>query len=234
MVYFDFQHTFLCEPVDGAYDSWVLTIAYYYPGYCKLAASSLFEDDFETGDFSLWTRFNDGNGYLYPCPDAAINGTWGACVDRGTDKRKQLIDETPVDQTAFNVRFNIDPNALSMADGTRFRFIQTKMGENRPFFIVMKFDGGQYQIQLNTLRDDLTKAKTGWYTLSDAPHTLEVSWQAASAADANDGRAALYIDGLRVEQLQNLDNDSILIDTFKIGFTSRLDGKVISGIFLPG
>ena len=74
----------------------------------------LFDDDFETGDFSLWTRFNDGNGYLYPCMDAAMNGTWGACVDRGTDKRKQLIDETPVDQITYNVRFNIDMNSLSM------------------------------------------------------------------------------------------------------------------------
>ena len=130
----------------------------------------LFEDDFETGDFSLWSRFNDGNGYLYPCTDAAINGIWGACVDRGTDKRKQLIDETPVYQIAYNVRFNINMNSLAMVENERFRFVQVKMGPERPFFIVVKYEAGEYLIQLNTLRDDLTKAKTGWYPLSDAPH----------------------------------------------------------------
>ena len=102
----------------------------------------LFEDDFEDGTFDAWTRFNDGNGYLYPCTEAAINGTWGACVDRGTDKRKQLIDETPVDQTTYNVRFNIDMNSLSMAEGARFRFVQVKMGAERPFFIVIKYETG--------------------------------------------------------------------------------------------
>ena len=191
----------------------------------------LFEDDFETGDFSLWTRFNDGNGYLYPCTDAAMHGTWGACVDRGTDKRKQLIDETPVNQTTYNVRFNIDMNSLSMVVGERFRFIQVKMGPERPFFIVAKYESGQYLIQLNTLRDDLTKAKTGWYPLSDAPHTIEIDWQQASVAGANDGWVELYLDGSLLETKSGLDNDTIYVDTFKIGFTSRLDGKAISGIF---
>ena len=231
LIYFNFQNTFLCEPGDVSYDTWKSGVATYYSGYCTPAASLLFEDDFETGDFSLWTRFNDGNGYLYPCMDAAINGTYGACVDRGTDKRKQLIDETPINQTKYNVRFNIDMNALSMTEGTRFRFVQVKMGSERPFFIVVKYQGGQYLIQLNTLLDDLTKVKTGWYLLSDAPHTLEVTWSAAAASGTDDGIAALFLDDVLLETRVGLDSDTIYVDTFKIGFTSRLDGKPISGIF---
>ena len=174
---------------------------------------------------------NDGNGYLYPCPAAAINGTWGACVDRGTDKRKQLIDETPINQVKYNVRFNIDLNSLSMTEGTRFRFVQVKMGAERPFFIVTKYQGGQYLLQLNTLLDDFTKVKTGWYLLSDAPHTLEITWSAATGPDHNNGSVVLYLDDLPLEVLGDLDNDTIYVDSFKIGFTSRLDGKPISGFF---
>ena len=122
-------------------------------------------------------------------------------------------------------------NSLSMAEGTRFRFVQVKMGAERPFFIVVKYQGGQYLIQLNTLRDDLTKAKTGWYFLSDEPHTLEISWSAAPYAVSNDGWANLYLDDVLQEGLLGLDNDLIYVETFKIGFTSRLDGKPISGIF---
>ena len=59
-----------------------------------------------------WQRF------LYPCAQAAMNGTYGACVERGdNDKRKQLIDDTPAYETAFNARFNFDINSLSMTTG---------------------------------------------------------------------------------------------------------------------
>jgi hypothetical protein len=108
-------------------------------GYAESGVGGLlFWDDFETGDFSLWTRFNDGRGWLYPCASGAINGSWGACLERGdNDRRKQLIDETPVYQTSFATRFNFDINGLSMLEGERFRFMQVKMGAERPFFIVL-------------------------------------------------------------------------------------------------
>jgi hypothetical protein len=222
-----FGGTYLCEPADPGYDTWKLTVGTYSPGTCIL-----FTDDFETGDFTLWTRFNDGGGWLYPCTDAAINETWGACVERGdNDKRKQFTDETPVDQTTFGAHFSFDINSLSLVEGERFRFMQVKWGVERPFFIVLKYESGQYLIQLNTLLDDLTKTKTGWYVLTDEPHTIEVNWQAASFDGANDGYAKLYIDDVLQEELIGLDNDTMFIEKFKVGFTSRLVGKSISGIF---
>jgi hypothetical protein len=108
--------------------------------------------------------------------------------------------------------------------------MQVKMGAERPFYLVMKYDGGQYWIQLATLLDDRTKIKTGWYLLTDAPHAIEVGWGAASASGTNDGFAELYLDDVLMESLTNLDNDSIFIENFKIGFTSRLVGKNISGV----
>ncbi|MEN8242314.1 MAG: hypothetical protein ABFS17_10365 [Chloroflexota bacterium] len=228
---FYFNTTSICEPQNPAFQSWITSVGNVSGTGVPCVATLLLDSDFEEGDFSEWTRVNDGNGYLYVCPAAAINGAWGACVDRGTDKRKQLIDETPVYQTAFNARFNIDMNSLSIAEGTRFRFMQVKMGADRPFFIVLKRQGGQYLIQLNTLIDGLTKVKTGWYLLSNAPHTIEVDWQAASSPGGNNGWAEIILDGSTLEYLSGLDNDTIFVDTFKIGFTSRLDGKAISGIF---
>ena len=91
--------------------------------------------------------------------------------------------------------------------------------------------GGQYQIQLNTLLDDRTKEKTAWYVLTNAPHTIEVGWEAANTPGSNNGCAALYLDDVLLDRLSGLDNDLIYVDTFKIGFTSRLDGKPISGTF---
>ena len=146
------------------------------------AFSILFEDDFEENNFNLWTRFNDGNGFLYPCGQAALHGNFGACVERGTnDKRKQLIDDSPENETAFNSRFSFDINNLSMTTGERFRFMQFKMDALRPAFIVLKYDAGVYSIQLNTLIDGFTKVKTGWVVLPNKPVTIEVEWEQSKA-----------------------------------------------------
>ena len=167
-----------------------------------------------------------------PAHEGAINGSYGACVDRGTnDKRKQLIDETPIDKTSYLVRFNIDLNGLSMSEGERFRFAQVKMGAERPFVVVLRYLGGQHEIMLKTLLDDLSKPSTSWYPLSAGPHTIEVDWGAAGAPSSNDGYTDLYIDDVLQEALSYLDNDTVFIDTLKLGFTSRLGGKSISGVF---
>ena len=193
----------------------------------------IFQDDFESDDLTSWTRYNPGKTGLSACSAGAINGDKGACFYRpaGNDKRRQLIDETPVNQDSFNVRFSFDINGLSMLDGERFRFMQVKMGAERPFFIVLKYQSGQYWIQLNTLLDDLTKVKTGWYLLSDAQRTIEVDWRVADAPGSDDGYALLYLDGVVLESLTGLNNDTITVDTLKVGYTSRLEGKSISGTF---
>jgi hypothetical protein len=107
--------------------------------------------------------------------------------------------------------------------------MQFKMVQERPAFIVLKYQSGKYWIQLITKIDDLSKLKTGWYQLTDTVHTIEVAWQQSSGAD--DGYARLYIDEILQEELGGLDNDTIYITSFRMGFTSRLVGKSISGIF---
>jgi hypothetical protein len=202
-------------------------------GYADASvAGILFQDGFETGDFSQWSQVNLGSGFLTVCSEASMNGSWGACVDRGTnDNRKVLIDDTPVDQTSFSVRFNMDINSFSMPEGTRFRFLETKQGLPRAFFLVLRRLNGQYQIQFNILVDGQIKSKSAWYNLSDAPHTLEIDWQAASADGANDGYIQLYMDDTLLEEMTALDNDTHVISSLRIGFIGRLDGSPVSGIW---
>ena len=109
--------------------------------------------------------------------------------------------------------------------------MQFKMDALRPAFIVLKYDTGVYSIQLNTLIDGFTKLKTGWVVLPDAPTTIEVEWGQSSAPGANDGFARLYVDDVLADERTGLDNDEISITSFRMGFTSRLVGKSISGIF---
>jgi hypothetical protein len=41
----------------------------------------------------------------------------------------------------------------------------------------------------------------------------------------------MYLDDVLLETLGNLDNDTLFIENFKVGFTSKLIGKSISGVF---
>jgi ELWxxDGT repeat protein len=223
-----------------------LQVYYYWITACNITGCSslstsdsgyaepgfLFQDGFETGDFSQWSLVNLGGGFLTVCPEAAMNGSWGACVDRGTnDNRKVLIDDTPVDQTSFSVRFNVDINSFSMPEGTRFRFLEAKQGLPRTFFLVLRRLNGQYQIQFNILVDGQIKFKSSWYDLSDIPHTIEINWHASSGPAVNDGFIQMYMDGTLLEEMTDLDNDTHIVSSLRIGFIGRLDGSPISGIW---
>jgi hypothetical protein len=191
----------------------------------------IFSDDFESGDFSQWFGVNTGGGYLYTCTKAAMNGTYGACVQRGsTSYRKQLVDNSPKKDTSLSVQFNFDIHSLSMGVNDPLHVLKFKKLKEVPAYVVIKHNGSQYLIRLITKLDDLTKVKTSWITLTDAPHTIEVDWQAASVAGANDGFAKLYIDNVLQEALTDLDNDTLYITHYGIGFTNLLTGLSISGI----
>ncbi len=48
-----------------------------------------------------------------------------------------------------------------------------------------------YQVRARLKRDDATWGYTGWKTITDAPHTLEIEWHAAAS-----GSLIPWIDGL--------------------------------------
>jgi hypothetical protein len=109
--------------------------------------------------------------------------------------------------------------------------MQFKTGPDRPAFLVMIYSGGTYYIQLNVKDDAGVKTKTGWIELTDEVHTIEVDWAAATSDGANDGYTEVYIDDVLQEAVTGLDNDTWVVESFRMGFTSRLVGKSISGIF---
>jgi hypothetical protein len=192
----------------------------------------IFWDDFETGDFSRWYNVNSGGGFVYICSQAAMSGTYGACIRRGTnDYRKQLVDNSPKKETSLSVRFNFDIHSISMGVNDPLHILKLKKLKEVPAHVVVKHNGSQYFIRLITKLDDLTKVKSSWIPLSDEPHTIEVDWQAASVPGANDGFAELYIDGVLKEALTGLDNDTLHITHYGIGITNLTDGLSFSGKF---
>jgi hypothetical protein len=59
--------------------------------------------------------------------------------------------------------------------------------------------------------------------VSDAPHYLEIAWQAASAAGANDGVLAFWLDDTQQDSYTNIDNDTRLMDYVALGAVAGVD-----------
>jgi hypothetical protein len=72
--------------------------------------------------------------------------------------------------------------------------------------------------------DDGTVADTGFFNITDAPHTVEFSWQRARTDGSHDGTFQLWIDGVSVATLAGLDTDTRRIDFTRLGAMSVKTG----------
>jgi hypothetical protein len=68
--------------------------------------------------------------------------------------------------------------------------------------------------------DDGTRSDTGFFTVTDAPHFVELRWRRATAPGANDGSFLLRIDDVLVSSLGGIDNDLSSVDYARMGAMS--------------
>jgi hypothetical protein len=72
------------------------------------------------------------------------------------------------------------------------------------------------------VNDGSTWTETNWFTISDAPHSIEVDWRASTGA--NNGGLTLWIDGTQQADLTGVDNDTRRIDRAMLGALAGIDG----------
>jgi hypothetical protein len=85
------------------------------------------------------------------------------------------------------------------------------------------YTSGQYKLNMQVRDDAGTWYTTNAVTLSDAPHVIELEWQAASAAGANDGKFVLWVDGTLASSITGLDNDLRKLDMIRLGPSAGID-----------
>jgi YD repeat-containing protein len=78
-------------------------------------------------------------------------------------------------------------------------------------------------VRLFARRDDLTSSLTAWRTLTDAPHSIEFEWRAASAPGVSDGEVSWWLDGVHQQTLPNLANDSHHLTHIRLGAVTGLE-----------
>jgi len=182
----------------------------------------IFADGFESGSFSAWSSASTGAGDLSVTTPAALVGLNGMRAVINDTTAMYTVDDKPTTEARYRARFYFDPNSISMTAGNA-HYIFVGYDTVAVFNVDFRFFGGSYQIRLRQQNDSQTTASTAWVTISDAPHFIEMDWQAATAAGANNGGVTLWIDGVQTGSLSGLDNDTRRIGQVRLGAVSGID-----------
>jgi hypothetical protein len=181
----------------------------------------IFADGFEGGNLAAWTAATTGGGDLSVSAAAALVGSYGlqATIDDNTSL--YVRDDTPALETRYRASFGFDPNSIVMANNDSHN-IFLGVSNGQVLQIGLRYVGG-YQIQARAVNNQTTYASTNWYPLTDAPHEIAVDWWAASGPGARDGGLRLWLDGVLLQTLSGVDNDTRRIDEVRLGAASGID-----------
>lgn len=206
---------YLVAAEGGAVDAFVVDVT----GTTDL----VFRDGFESGNLGAWSvsSATDG-GDLSVSVAAALSATTrglSALVDDTNSLYAQ--DDSPAGQTRYRGRFYIDPNGFDPGEAaSHFRirvFIAFDGLNQRTITFVLKRQAGVFSVMGRVRRTDGTRADTGFFDITDAPHFVEFDWKRASSPGALDGAFQMWIDGVPTSSLNGIDNGSATVEFARLG-----------------
>ena len=185
----------------------------------------IFADSFESGNLlPAWSSATTDGGDLSVSAAAALVGTQGMQALINDNHAIYVTDDRPTAESRYRARFYFDPNAIPMAkNNTLFIFHGLNAAGTVVMQVELRFSNNQYQIRAGLLNDSTSFTSTAWFTISDAPHPIELDWRASTAAAANNGGLTLWIDGVQKADLTGVDNDTRRIDSVRLGAVAGIN-----------
>ena len=186
----------------------------------------IFKDGVESGGMSAWSSSVTDGGDLTVSGAAALGGT-GSGLRGVVDDVSPLYvqDDSPTGEARYRVRFYLDPNGFDPGEAQLQRRTRTFIAfsdapSRRVAAVVLRRQNGVYALMGRARLDDNQQADTGFFTISDGPHAVEIDLVRATGPDALDGAFSLWIDGVAVAQLSGLDNSLGEVDFARLGALS--------------
>jgi hypothetical protein len=187
-------------------------------------AELIFADDFESNTLNAWSARATGGGDLSITTAAALVNSRGLQARINDNTALNVRDDRPNAEKRYLARFHFDPNSIAMAQGDWHYIFRGFSGTSTAVFQVhFRYNKNAYELRAGLLDDGTTWRYTAWFTISDAPHQLEVDWRAASSPGANNGSLTFSIDGVPRSQLTGIDNDTRQIDAIRLGAITGID-----------
>jgi hypothetical protein len=194
------------------------------PTATPASADVIFADGFETGNLSACTSSQIDGGDLSVSAAGALVGSKGLQALIDDNNTLQVVDDRPNAEPRYRARFYFDPNGIVMGSSDAHYLFQGYAGTSTVVLRVeFRRSSGAYQIRARLVNDGSTWTSSNWFTISDAPHAIELDWRAATAAGATNGGLTLWIDGAQQANLTGVDNDTRRIDRARLGAVSGID-----------
>jgi hypothetical protein len=200
-----------------------------YGVYAQRYSDVIFKDGFESGDVSRWsTSVADGTD-LDVTVAAALAGTAQGLRARVNDTNSLYVqDNTPSAEDRYRARFYLDPNSFDPGEASGNQRVRIFLAQDalsqRVVTLVLKRLAGQYSLEARTRRNDGSRADTGFFALTNAPHFVEFDWKRATGPGAADGSLVLSMDDTPVKVLIGLDNDQMQVESGRLGVLSVKTG----------
>ncbi len=135
-----------------------------------------------------------------------------------------VVDNTPAAETSYRARFYFDPNSITMSNGNAHYLFYGYSGTTLVVTRVeLRRSNNLYQLRAAILTDGNAWRTTSWFTISDAPQPLEISWLASTAAGANNGSLTFWIDDVQLASLTGVDNDTHRLESIRLGAIAGVD-----------
>ena len=190
----------------------------------------IFRDGLEGGTTAAWSSVTSDGDLTVGGGPSALDGAHGLSAHVDDTAALFVQDDRPDAESRYRARFQFDPNGFD--PGTASGHLRTRLAiafqedpARRAVTIVLRRQpGGQYAVMARVRLDDGTVRDTGFFDITDAPHTVEFAWQRARTASAADGTFQLWVDGVPVATLAGLDTDTRRVDFLRLGAMSVKTG----------
>jgi hypothetical protein len=135
-----------------------------------------------------------------------------------------VTDNSPSSEVRYRTRFYFNPNSITMSNNNAYYLMYGLTGNNvATFRVEFGRSSTGYRIRAASRNDSTTYTNTAWFNISNAPHFIEVDWQAATVPDSATGSLSLWIDGVQSANLTGIDNDTRRIETVRLGAVAGID-----------
>lgn len=194
----------------------------------------IFADAFESAGTSAWTQEKTvGGGTLAVTGAAALEGSFGLAAGlAGAGSQAYVEDASPNDESRYRARFLFSADAASTSPGdvlTIFQAVQTPGG--LAAFVRLRDTASGREIAAIAREDSGGYSFTSWHPLPSGTATVELDWQAASGAGANDGSLTLWLDGEEVDGITGLDTDERRVDLARLGAVNNNAGTASGALY---
>lgn len=197
------------------------------------APQPIFKDDFESGDLSKWSVPPSAKGDLSVSGAAAYRGAYGLGVSVNHTQKIALIDDSPSLEAHYRARFYFCPNSLTMTPGDYHYIFEAgdRVRKTMVFGVRLYRNSSGYNLGINASDDAGVDAKSPYFPITDAWHAVEIEWLASTAPAARNGFFNLWIDGVLVGSISNINDNLLTVGRVYLGAPGGMDAGTSGTIF---